>query len=75
MDDLERRSVWCIRVLSGDRGQGISHHLLKGAVELARSYGGRLDRGTSAIEMEGWTVEFTSAFVGTRRLFEAKGFV
>ena len=44
VDDLDVWSVWCIRVRPGHRRQGISHSLLAGAVEFARS------RGAPAIE-------------------------
>jgi GNAT superfamily N-acetyltransferase len=36
VDDVAVWSVWCIRVRPGHRGKGISHHLLRGAVEFAR---------------------------------------
>ena len=39
VDDLDVWSVWCIRVRPGHRGEGISHHLLEGAVEFARDHG------------------------------------
>ena len=73
VDDLDVWSVWCIRVRPGHRREGISHHLLKGAVDFAR------DRGAPAIEgypvdNKGEKVDLTMAYVGTRRLFEATGF-
>jgi GNAT superfamily N-acetyltransferase len=73
VDDLAVWSVFCIRVRPGHRRQGISHHLLRGAVEFAR------ERGAPAIEgypvdNRGEKVEQTSAYVGTRRLFERAGF-
>ena len=74
VDDLAVWSVWCIRVRPGHRRKGISHHLLRGAVEFAR------DRGAPAIEgypvdNKGAKVDLTMAYVGTRRLFERAGFV
>ena len=39
VDDLDVWSVWCIRVRPGHRGKGVSHPLLAGAVEFARSQG------------------------------------
>ncbi len=39
VDELDVWSVWCIRVRPGHRGEGISHPLLTGAVEFARSQG------------------------------------
>jgi len=73
VDDLAVWSVWCIRVRPGHRGEGISHHLLRGAVEFAR------ERGAPAIEgypvdNGGEKVDLTMAYVGTRRLFERAGF-
>ncbi len=74
VDDLPAWSVWCIRVRPGHRGRGVSHHLLDGAVDYARS------RGAPAIECypvdnAGATVDTTMAYVGTRALFEQAGFV
>lgn len=74
VDDIAVWSVWCIRVRPGHRQQGISHHLLRGAVEFAR------ERGAPAIEgypvdNNGENVDLTMAYVGTRRLFERAGFV
>jgi GNAT superfamily N-acetyltransferase len=74
MDDLDVWSVWCIRVRPGYRGKGISHLLLKGAVELARSYGAPAIEGYP-VDNKGSKVDLTMAYVGTRRLFEKAGFV
>ena len=73
VDDLDVWSVWCIRVRPGHRKEGISHHLLQGAVDFAR------DRGAPAIEgypvdNRGKRVDLTMAYVGTKRLFEQAGF-
>jgi GNAT superfamily N-acetyltransferase len=73
VDDVPVWSVWCIRVRPGHRGAGISHHLLRGAVEFAR------ERGAPAIEgypvdNRGEKVDLTMAYVGTRGLFERAGF-
>jgi GNAT superfamily N-acetyltransferase len=73
VDELDVWSVWCIRVRPGHRGEGISHHLLRGAVEFAR------ERGAPAIEgypvdNRGKKVDLTMAYVGTRALFERAGF-
>jgi GNAT superfamily N-acetyltransferase len=73
VDDVAVWSVWCIRVRPGHRGEGISHPLLRGAVEFAR------ERGAPAIEgypvdNRGKKVDPTMAYVGTRRLFERAGF-
>ncbi len=74
VDDLDVWSVWCIRVRPGYRGKGISHHLLKGAVELARSYGAPAIEGYP-VDNGGSKVDLTMAYVGTRKLFEKAGFV
>lgn len=73
VDDAPVWSVWCIRVRPGHRGEGISHHLLRGAVNFAR------ERGAPAIEgypvdNRGARVDLTMAYVGTRALFEHAGF-
>jgi GNAT superfamily N-acetyltransferase len=66
-------SVWCIRVRPGHRGKGISHPLLEGAVEYARSQGAPAVEGYP-VDNRGAKVETTMAYVGTRGLFEAAGF-
>jgi GNAT superfamily N-acetyltransferase len=43
--DADVWAVWCIRVRPGHRGRGISHPLLQGAVEFARSRGRPPSRG------------------------------
>jgi len=73
VDDLDVWSVWCIRVRPGHRGSGISHDLLKGAVDLARNYGAPAVEGYP-VDNRGSKVDLTMAYVGTRRLFEQAGF-
>lgn len=73
VDELPVWSVWCIRVRPGHRGKGISHALLKGAVEFARSHGAPAVEGYP-VDNRGEKVDITMAFVGTRALFEAAGF-
>jgi GNAT superfamily N-acetyltransferase len=73
VDDLDVWSVWCIRVRPGHRGNGISHALLAGAVELARSYGAPAVEGYP-VDNGGKKVDLTMAYVGTRKLFEDAGF-
>jgi GNAT superfamily N-acetyltransferase len=73
VDDLAVWSVWCIRVRPGHRGDGISHHLLTGAVDLARTYGAPAIEGYP-VDNRGKKVDLTMAYVGTRRLFERAGF-
>ncbi len=73
VDDLPVWSVWCIRVRPGHRGQGISGHLLQGAVEYARSQGAPAVEGYP-VDNQGKKVDLTMAYVGTRGLFERAGF-
>jgi GNAT superfamily N-acetyltransferase len=73
VDDLPVWSLWCIRVRPGHRGQGISHHLITGAVEFARSHGAPaveaypLDNGDAKVDL-------TMAYAGLRKNFEQAGF-
>ncbi|WP_146902491.1 GNAT family N-acetyltransferase [Cellulomonas aerilata] len=73
VDDLPVWSAWCLRVRPGHRGRGISHAVLAGAVEYARSQGAPavegypVDNGTAKVDL-------TMAYVGTRAQFERAGF-
>src|SRR5688500_14153532 len=73
VDDLPVWSVWCIRVRPGHRGKGLSHTLLEGAVEYARSCGAPVVEGYP-VDNRGEKVDLTMAYVGTRAVFEAAGF-
>ncbi|MCD2443139.1 GNAT family N-acetyltransferase [Agromyces sp. SYSU K20354] len=73
VDDLDVWSVWCIRVRPGHRGEGISHHLLAGAVEFARDHGAPAIEGYP-LDNRGEKIDLTMAYVGTRALFEKAGF-
>jgi GNAT superfamily N-acetyltransferase len=73
VDDLDVWSVWCIRVRPGHRKQGISHHLLEGAVEFARENGAPAIEGYP-VDNRGEKVDLTMAYTGTRALFERAGF-
>ena len=73
VDAAEAWSVWCIRVRPGYRGKGISHHLLAGAVDMARSFGAPTVEGYP-VDNGGRKVDLTMAYVGTRKLFEDAGF-
>lgn len=66
-------SVWCIRVRPGHRGEGISHHLLRGAVEFARERGAPAVEGYP-VDNRGEKVDLTMAYVSTRAVFERAGF-
>lgn len=73
VDDLPVWSVWCIRVRPGHRRRGISHVLLAGAVDYARSQGAPAVEGYP-VDNQGRKVDLTMAYVGTRALFERAGF-
>ena len=73
VDDLDVWSVWCIRVRPGHRGEGLSHHLLAGAVEFARSNGAPAIEGYP-LDNQGAKIDLTMAYVGTKHLFEQAGF-
>jgi GNAT superfamily N-acetyltransferase len=73
VDDEDVWAVWCIRVRPGHRGKGISHSLLAGAVEYARSQGAPAIEGYP-VDNQGGKVDLTMAYVGTRALFEKAGF-
>nr|WP_206031331.1 GNAT family N-acetyltransferase [Rhodococcus sp. B10] len=67
-------TVWCIRVRPGYRKRGVSHVLLDGAVEFAAHHGAPALEGYP-VDNRGEKVDPTMAYVGTRSLFEASGFV
>jgi GNAT superfamily N-acetyltransferase len=73
VDDLDVWSVWCIRVRPGHRREGISHHLLAGAVEFARAHDAPAIEGYP-LDNKGAKVDLTMAYVGTMSLFEKAGF-
>jgi GNAT superfamily N-acetyltransferase len=60
-------------VRPGHRGKGISHSLLAGAVEYARSQGAQAIEGYP-VDNGGKRLDLTMAYVGTRSLFEKAGF-
>ncbi len=74
VDHLHVWSRWCVRVRPGHRGAGISHHLVAGAVEFARSHGAPAVEAYP-VDNDGRKVDLTMAYVGTRKLFERAGFV
>jgi GNAT superfamily N-acetyltransferase len=73
VDELPVWTVWCFRTRAGNRGRGIAHALLAGAVDFARSYeapaieGYPVDNGTEKVDL-------TMGYVGTMSLFEQAGF-
>jgi GNAT superfamily N-acetyltransferase len=73
VDDLPVWTVWCFRTRAGNRGRGIAHALLAGAVDFARSYGAPAIEGYP-VDNRGERVDLTMGYVGTRALFERAGF-
>jgi GNAT superfamily N-acetyltransferase len=73
VDDVPAWSIWCIKVRPGRRGRGISHTLLAGAVDWARTQGALAVEGYP-VDNRGARVNQTMAYVGTRKLFESAGF-
>lgn len=73
LDDLPVWTVWCFRTRAGNRGRGIAHALLAGAVDFARSAGAPVVEGYP-VDNRGERVNLTMAYVGTRELFERAGF-
>lgn len=73
VDTLPVWTVWCFRVRAGNRGRGIAHALLAGAVDFARSYGAPSIEGYP-VDNRGERVDLTMGYVGTRALFERCGF-
>lgn len=72
VDEVPVWSIICVVVRGGHRRQGVTAHLLEGAVEYAAS------RGAPAVEAypvdpQG-RMDTTMAFVGTRSMFERAGF-
>ena len=74
VDDLDVWSLWCLRVRPGYRRTGITHHLIDGAVQFARTCGAPAIEGYP-VDNGDAKVDQTSAFVGTRKLFERAGFI
>lgn len=73
IDDQPVWTVWCIRTRAGNRGRGISHALLAGAVAFAKAHGAPAIEGYP-VDNGGAKVDTTMAYVGTLALFEQAGF-
>jgi GNAT superfamily N-acetyltransferase len=72
VDDLPVWSIVCLVVRAGHRRQGVTHHLIEGAVAHAASHGAP---GVEAHPVDpAGRMDTTMAFVGTRPMFEASGF-
>ena len=73
VDDLPVWSIVCVVVRGGHRRQGVTRHLIEGALGYARA------NGAPAVEVypvdpQG-RMDTTMAFVGTKPMFERAGFV
>lgn len=72
IDDVPVWSIICVIVRPGHRKQGVTQHLIEGAVEYAGS------RAAPAVEAypvdPPGRMDLTMAFVGTRTMFEKAGF-
>lgn len=73
VDDQDVWSLWCVRVRPGHRGEGISHELVRGAVDFAHANGAPAVEAYP-VDNGGKKVDLTMAYVGTRALFERAGF-
>ncbi len=72
LDDVTVWSIICVVVRAGHRRQGITQHLIEGAVAHAASQGAPAVE-TYPVDPPG-RMDLTMAFVGTRSMFEACGF-
>ncbi|GAA4126309.1 GNAT family N-acetyltransferase [Knoellia locipacati] len=71
-DDLPVWSIVCVAVRSGHRRQGVSQHLIDGAVAYAAAHGAPAVE-SHPVDPDG-RMDLTMAFVGTRAMFERAGF-
>lgn len=72
LDDLPVWSIICVVVRSGHRRQGVTEHLIEGAVAHAAAQGAPAVE-TYPVDPSG-RMDLTMAFVGTRSMFERCGF-
>ena len=72
VDDLPVWSIICVVVRSGHRRQGVTEHLIHGAVAYAASQGAPAVE-TYPVDPPG-RMDLTMAFVGTRSMFARCGF-
>jgi GNAT superfamily N-acetyltransferase len=66
-------SINCFVVARGERGHGVGDALLQAAVAYAREHGARLVEGFP-VETGGGRMPSSSAYTGTRGMFERAGF-
>ncbi len=72
VDDLPVWSIICVVVRSGHRRQGVTEHLIEGAVSYAAAQGAPAVE-SYPVDPQG-RMDLTMAFVGTRAMFERRGF-
>ncbi len=68
-------SVTCIFVRAGFRGRGISYELARAAADFARERGARAVEGYPMTTESRQEITWGEIHVGTRRVFEAAGFI
>lgn len=73
-DDTPVWSIICFVIRAPFRGKGLSHHLLRGAIDYARSQEAPILEAYP-IDSQGERVSSSFAYVGTTNLFESAGFV
>ena len=76
-EDKADDSVWavtCILVRAGYRRRGISHGLVKAAVDFARDRGARAIEGYPMLTEPGQEITWGEILVGTRTMFAGAGF-
>lgn len=72
LDDLPVWSIICVVVRAGHRKQGVTERLIEGAVAYAAAHGAPAVE-TYPVDPPG-RMDLTMAFVGTRSMFERRGF-
>lgn len=72
VDDVPVWSIICVVVRSGFRRQGVTTHMLEGALDYAKQLGAPAVEAYP-VDPEG-RMDLTMAFVGTRKMFESVGF-
>ncbi|QKE84370.1 GNAT family N-acetyltransferase [Arthrobacter sp. NEB 688] len=73
VDDVPVWSIVCLVVRGGHRRQGVTSHLIEGAVAWAAAQGAPAVEAHPVDPGEG-RMDLTMAFVGTRKMFERAGF-
>jgi len=76
-EDRTDDSIWavtCVFVRAGFRRRGISHALVRAAVEHARRRGARALEGYPIITQSGQEIAWDEIHVGSRSIFAAAGF-